>query len=213
MSAAVTVGLVDSGVEAALADQIAGSRCFIAEPQATRRSGHGSALARIILHHAPTARLLVAEAFGGRARSTPEAVAAGLDWLRLEKTGIVNLSFGLREDRAVLRAAVEAAVAAGMVLLAATPARGAMVFPAGYPEVIRVTGDARCAPGEISALGGRPADFGACPRALDGKSGGASLAVGHVTGILAAQLARGRIEPRAVLERRARFHGPERRLG
>ena len=150
--------------------------------------------------------------FGAGDRTTPEAVAAGLDWLRAEKARIVNLSFGLREDRAALRGAIEAALAADMDLLAATPARGARVFPAGYPGVIRVTGDARCAVGEISALGGRPADFGACPRGLEGEAGGASFAVGHVSGLLAARLATGWLDPRAELARLARFHGPERRL-
>ena len=212
MSTSVTLGLLDSGVAAALAERIAGCRCFTDAPPAADRRGHGSAIARIILHHALGARLLVADVFGARDRATPEAVAAGLDWLRMEKARIVNLSFGLREDRAILRAAVEAALTAGMVLLAATPARGAGVFPASYPGVIRVTGDARCASGEISALGGRPADFGACPRALDGEVGGASFAVGHASGLLAARLTDGRGEPEAELARLARFHGPERRL-
>ena len=212
MSAGITVGLLDSGVAAALSDRIAGCRCFVDAPPAAGPRGHGSAIARIILHHAPGARLLVADVFGARDRTTPDAVAAGLDWLRAEKARIVNLSFGLREDRAMLRAAIEAALAAAMVLLAATPARGARVYPAGYPGVIRVTGDARCAASEISALGGRPADFGACPRGLEGEAGGASFAVGHVTGLLAARLADGRVDPMSELARLARFHGRERRL-
>jgi subtilisin family serine protease len=212
MSAVITVGLLDKGVEAALVGRIAGSRCFVDGPPAPDHHGHGTAIARIILHHAPRARLLVADLFGAHDRATPEAVAAGLDWLREERTRIVNLSFGLRDDRAVLRVAVEAALAAGLDLLAATPARGARVFPASYPGVMRVTGDARCATGEISALGGRPADFGACPRGMDGEAGGASFAVGHVSGLLAARLADGRVDPQAELARLARFHGPERRL-
>jgi Subtilase family len=212
MNKAVAVGLLDSGVEAALLGRVAACRCFVDAPPVPDRGSHGGAIARIILQHAPAARLLVADVFGARDRATAAAVAAALDWLRAEKTRIVNMSFGLREDRAVLRAAIEAALAADMILLAATPARSARVFPAGYPGVIRVTGDARCAPGEISALGGRPADFGACPRGLDGEAGGASLATGHVSGLLAARLAEDVLDPRTQLERRARFHGPERRL-
>jgi hypothetical protein len=212
MTGGIGIGLLDSGVEAGLLAQLAGCWCFADERRGGERWRHGDAIARIILHHAPAARLLVADVFGARDRTTPAAVAAGLDWLRVERTRIVNLSFGLREDRAVLRAAVEVALAAGMILVAATPARGGAVFPASYPGVIRVTGDARCAAGEISALGGRPADFGGCPRGLDGALGGASFATGHFSGLLAARLAEGALDQRAALENLARFHGPERRL-
>jgi len=99
-----------------------------------------------------------------------------------------------------------------MALIGAVPARGATVYPGSYPDVIRVSGDARCAPGEISALGGDPADYGACPRTLDGRPGGASLAVAHLTGILARQLGDASGDPRALLDGLARFHGRERRL-
>jgi subtilisin family serine protease len=211
MSEDITVGLLDSGIEPSLSDRIAARRRFVDAPPGPDRRAHGNAIARIILHHAPAARLLVADVFGARARTTPEAVADGLDWLRVERARIVNMSFGLREDRTPLRVAIETALAAGLILLAASPARGARVFPAGYPGVIRITGDARCAPGEISALGGRPADFGACPRGLDGEAGGASFATGHVSGLLAAGLA-GDVDPATELQRLARFHGPERRL-
>jgi Subtilase family len=211
MTEGVRVGLLDSGVEAGALAQLAGCRCFVDEPPGGERCRHGDAIVRIILHHAPAARLLVADVFGAHDRTTPAAVAAGLDWLRVERTRIVNMSFGLREDRAVLRAAVEAALAADMILVAATPARGGAVFPASYPRVIRVTGDARCAFGEISALGGRPADFGACPRGLEGTSGGASFATGHVSGLIAGRLGSS-AGPGTELEKLARFHGPERRL-
>ena len=66
--------------------------------------------------------MLVAEVFGGtpvaprRKRSRPASTGCAL-----EGTGIVNLSFGLREDRPVLRAAVEAALAAGMILVGGDP--------------------------------------------------------------------------------------------
>jgi hypothetical protein len=144
--------------------------------------------------------------------TTPEKVAAGLAWLRQEHAHIVNMSFGLRHDRKVLRQAVAEARGAGMALIGAVPARGATVYPGSYPDVIRVSGDARCAPGEISALGGDPADYGACPRTLDGRPGGASLAVAHLTGILARQLGDAGGDPRALLDGLVRFHGRERRL-
>jgi hypothetical protein len=153
-----------------------------------------------------------AQVFDARQRTTPELVAAGLDWLRDEGARIVNMSFGLHHDRAVLRHAIVTAQAAGMILVASAPARGAMVYPGGYAGVIRVSGDARCGPDEISALGGDPADYGACPHDADGRLGGASFAAAHVTGLLASHLSKTGCEPRALLDRLARFHGRERRL-
>src|SRR5919106_2982367 len=130
MSTEITVGLLDSGVEAALAAHLRASRVFV-DQGAPHSLGHGSAMARIILHHAPSAALLHAQVFGERQRTTPELVAAGLDWLREEKARIVNMSFGLRPDRAVLRHAVAAAQAADMILVASVPARSAVVYPGG----------------------------------------------------------------------------------
>jgi subtilisin family serine protease len=211
MSAELVVGLLDSGVEAALCAHLRASRAFVDETR-PGSFGHGTAIARIILRHAPGAAIVHAQVFGERQRTTPELVAAGLDWLRDEGARIVNMSFGLRHDRAVLRHAIVTAQSAGMTLVASGPARGAMVYPGGYAGVIRVSGDARCAPGEISALGGDPADYGACPHDAAGRLGGASFAAAHVTGLLARRLRESDCEPRALLDRLARFHGRERRL-
>ena len=207
----IKVGLLDSGVAPALAARLDASRSFVEAP-APDPQGHGSALARIILQHAPRVALLDARAFPERGRAAPGAVAAGLDWLRQEGAHIVNMSFGLRHDRTVLREAVAAAHAAGIVLIGSVPARGQMVYPGGYPGVIRVSGDARCAPGEISALGGTPADYGACPLDADGRPGGASFAAAHLTGVLARHMSEAERDPRALLDRLARFRGRERRL-
>lgn len=201
------VGLLDSGIEHALAAHVRASRSFGEEAVST---AHGSAIARIILHHAPKAALLDAQVLGAGHQATAQAVAAGLAWLREEGARIVNMSLGLRHDRKVLRDAVAAAAAGGVVLIASVPARGAAVYPGAYPGVIRVSGDARCALGEISALGGTPADYGAVPCDLDGRQGGASFAAAHVTGILARHLSAD--DPRALLDHLARFHGRERRL-
>ena len=205
------VGMLDSGVELAVAAHVRASRGFVDKP-GPGPFGHGTAVVRIVLHHAPDAPLLCAQVFGSRQRTTPEVVAAGLDWLRQENARIVNMSFGLRHDRAVLRHAVTRAQAAGMIVVASVPARGAMVYPGGYAGVIRVSGDARCAPGEISALGGDPADYGACPKDMGGRLGGASFAAAHVTGLLASRLSEPDHDPRDLLDRLARLQGRERRL-
>lgn len=200
----IRVGVIDTGI----AGPVAGRRSFA--PALPADHTHGTSVAAIILHHAPDARLLDACAFAA-GRAAAADLAAALEWLTAERALLVNLSLGLRHDRAVLRTAAATARAAGLILIAATPARGAPVYPAAYPGVLRVTGDARCAPHELSALGGTPADYGACPRDLSGAPGGASLATAHLTGLLARGLASGAADPEAALARAIRFHGREHR--
>jgi len=142
-------------------------------------------------------------------------VAAALDWVVSEGAQLVNMSFGLSHDRPVLREACERALAADVILVAASPARGAPGFPASYPGVIRATGDARCRADEISFLDSPQADFGACVRSSDTVVAGASVGCAHVTAKIANGLTSGLVAgPRDVcqwLARHARFRGPERR--
>ena len=135
-------------------------------------TGHGSRIAQVFAGGSPrevrpegslTRRfeLLLGQVFVDNRPTSAAAVAAAVDWALEHQAGLVHLSLGLAADRAVLRAAIERAVAAGCVMVASTPARGPEVFPASYPGVIRGTGDARCAPGELSHL--QPWLFGAHP--------------------------------------------------
>lgn len=180
------------------------------------RVGHGSAVAAILHALAPDAALLDAQIFADAPTCSAAVVAAGLRWAVGQGAGMAVMSFGLPADRAVLAAAVAEAREAGLLLLAARPARGGPVWPAAYPGVIAVTGDARCGVGELSRL---PGAYGACPRPwgetadTPPRAGGASLAVGHLAGLLAQD---GVLEasPDAVAARLAplvRWQGPERR--
>ncbi len=175
------------------------------------RIGHGSAVAAAILALAPAVDLIDAQIFHDRITASPAAVAAALRWSIGCGARLATLSLGLSADRPVLRAAVEEALSHGLLLIAASPARGGPVWPAAYPGVIAATGDARCGPGEVSIL---PAAFGTCPRRPDGdpRAGGASLAVGHLAGLLAAAAPQSREAALAHLHSTARWQGPERRL-
>lgn len=229
MSTPALAGLLDSGIDPAFATDGGPRRSFVLDANADPAGvddgapdliGHGTALARIVLEANPGARLAVARIFIDRVACTPAAAAAGLDWLVGQGVRVVNMSFGLREDRGVLREACGRAAAGGVILLGAAPARGPGVYPSSYDGVIRISGDARLGPGEISTLGGAQADFGACPRPLGAEdanrpAGGASFAVAHVTALALRFLAR---DPDAnadsfarYLTSTARFHGPERR--
>lgn len=226
--AAVRVGLVDSGHAPALAARVASAAAFVLGEDGVRREdagpdrlGHGSRLAEVIAACAPRAQLCVAQVFHARLATTATQVAAAIDWLVAQRVALINLSLGLRAPRPVLAEACARARAAGVLLCAAAPARGEPVYPAAFPGVLRMTGDARCARMEISALGTRYADFGAHVRPLDGSlaGGGASVGCAHLSGHIARYLddcrAAGRMaeeeDVRQWLQAQARYRGPERR--
>ncbi len=222
--AALRVGIVDSGGTAAQLAAAAASAAFVLDGGEVRRIsaqadqvGHGSALLGLIGAAAPSASVLVAQVFRDRLATSARQVAAAIDWLTAGGAQLINLSLGLRDDRPVLAEACARALAAGVVLCAASPARGGPVHPAAYPGVLRMTGDARCALDEISHLATAQADFGAHVEPPPGSpiGAGASVACGRLSALVAGHLAAGgapgRDDVHAWLAARARYHGPERR--
>ncbi|BBF92976.1 subtilisin-like serine protease QhpE [Blastochloris tepida] len=218
-TAPVSVGLVDSGASQPLAAAarftIDGEAVAMTEP-GPDRLGHGTAVADII-RQTTRAPLLLAQVFDDRA-ATPAAVAAALDWLVEKGARVVNLSIGLTTDRAVLREACARAVAKNVLLVASVPAIGPTVYPAAYPGVVRVTGDARCQGAEIAFIGTGRAAFGASPRNAGPQGAGpagASIAAARVSAALAAILTEAPdLSATAALDRlaeRASHHGPQRR--
>lgn len=218
MAEPVRVGVVDSGWPLALQDRVLAAQSFVAGGgDAMDRLGHGARTLQAMTALAPDARFVVAQVFGEALRTDMATVARAVDWLVKEGATVINLSLGVRQDYPALRAACERAVASGCLLVASTPARGDPVFPAAYPGAIRAMGDARCAPGQHSALLLPHADFGACVLPPDGDRAhaGASLGCAHLSGRVAALLAGGVARDRAAvwqaLVDSAAFHGPERR--
>ena len=200
MGAAVRIGLIDSGCSAAHASNVVAAAAFGVQDGVVRRGdaqpdrlGHGSRIADVLLHFAPQAELVVAQVFGERLATSALQVAAAIDWAVANGAQLVNLSLGLREPRPALAQACARAVAAGVVLCAAAPARGQAVYPAAFAGVLRVSGDARCAPGELAAIGSAEIDFGAHVRPLGGSltGAGASMACAWLSGLAAQYLASG----------------------
>jgi len=136
-----------------------------------------------------------------------------------QEVALINLSLGLRAPREVLAGACRRAIEAGVIVCAAAAAQGDAVFPAAFPGVLRMTGDARCGPGEIAALAGATADYGGHVRPPDGSlaGSGASMGCAHMSGHVARYLAGGGARTPAALRRWldgvARYHGAERRRG
>lgn len=188
----VRIGVVDSG---APLERIAESRRFQLaavgvsdQPAREDALGHGSAVVDLITSGAGDMPIHVAQVFDERGVTSALQVAAGIEWLVMRGVRLINLSLGLREDRPALREACEAAQNAGVLICASTPAQGAPVYPAAYPGVLRITGDARCQRDEWSWLDSPQADFGACVRAKDSPLSGASFGCAALTGHIAAFL-------------------------
>ena len=213
----ILAGVVDSGICAGFPGLVAARR-FDAEARAQAvddRSGHGTAIARLLREHGDAPDMLVAQVFAHAMRCSPAQIAAAVEWLVDSGAVLINLSVGLRRAAGCLRIACERAAAAGVTLVASTPARGAPVYPAAYAQCIAVSGDARCADDEISWLDSANADFGAHPFLVpdDKRNGGASYAAARVSGRIARLLAAGvpATEIAAALRAQCRYYGPERR--
>lgn len=192
----VRVGIIDSGADDGLDPPPLQHQGFMLQTDhtITRRPmqpdalGHGSAVSQTVRRYAPQADLLIAQVFDASGRTSTLQIAVALDWLRMEQADIVCMSLGVRDDRPRLAQAVGDALAQHMLLCASTPARGEPVYPAAYPGVLRVTGDARCDAHEWSWLGTAQADFGAAVRQHRSGPAGASMANAALCGHLAAQL-------------------------
>ena len=224
MKSELRIGVVDSGHSAAQRLQVISGRRFsllddgLAEGDLRDDPlGHGSAVIEAIGRRAPSALFCVAQVFDRRGVTSALQIATAIDWLLGQDVRLINLSLGLRQDRSLLRAACAAAVARGVLLCASSPAQGEGVFPANYPQVLRVTGDARCAEQEWSWLNTAQADFVACVQGTYPGQSGASLGCaalsGHIAGFLVEQPGASNEQVLEWLREHARYRGPERRFG
>lgn len=216
------IGLLDSGVGEGVAAQRRfwqGALCVEAGEATRPVADHALVIASLVREMGPdSVELLDAQIFDRVLHCPAPVAAAGLDWLVENGAIVVNVSWGLATEHEALRSACSRAVAAGVWLVAATPIRGAAPAPARYPGVVSATGDARCAPGELSFFDGPPADFGACPAphavagAQAARRGGSSFACARVCGALAKALeADPSCDPRIALQRGAAHRGPQTR--
>ena len=224
MKPELRIGVVDSGHAPAQQPQVvAGRRFALLDGQLLHSElqddplGHGTAVIQSIAQRAPAAVFCVAQVFDERGVTSTLQIAAAIDWLLTQNVRLINLSLGLRQDRSLLREACELAVARGVLLCASSPAQGEGVYPASYPQVLRVTGDARCTQDQWSWLNTAQADFAACVRSNTAGQSGASLGCAALSGHLASQLL---AQPQATnaqllewLKTNAHYHGPERRVG
>ncbi|MCL2657002.1 MAG: peptidase S8 and S53 subtilisin kexin sedolisin [Betaproteobacteria bacterium] len=190
------IGVVDSGHAPEQARWIVAGRRFslsetgVSEGRLSEDAlGHGGAVLQAIVSRAPDVHISLAQVFDGRGVTSPLQIAAALEWLRGRGVRLINLSLGLHRDSRLVRAACAELLDDGALICASSPARGAPVFPASLPGVVRVTGDARCGAREWSWLDSSQADFGAAVDAGSPGVAGASLGCAAFSGHLAALLA------------------------
>ena len=220
MANELRVGMIDSGYSAEQAQWVVAARRFWLEDGVLREGepepdglGHGSAVLARLQEEAGQVTLLVAQVFSGQGSTSALQVAAALLWLAEQGATVINLSLGLQQDRPVLRQACAEVQAAGVLLCASSPAQGNAVYPAAYPDVIRITGDARCAPGQWSWLNSAQADFGGYvgERSMAGASLGCGALTGRIAALLQQHPSLEREQVLAWLQTHATFVGPERR--
>ncbi|TDF84017.1 S8 family serine peptidase [Pseudomonas sp. H9] len=221
MVSKVRVGVIDSGCSALQGARLDGARRFWLEQGMLCEGelqadalGHGSAVLARLLSQVDDVSVSIAQVFDSRGATSVLQVSAALLWLVEQGVDVINLSLGLTQDRPVLRQACAQAQAAGVLLCASSPARGGPVYPASYPGVVRITGDARCANGQWSWLNTAQAEFGAAVGEQGGPAG-ASLACAALSGQMCSwlQAHRGASHEQLLgyLRDNATFVGPERR--
>jgi len=217
----VVIGLVDSGIAPNIRPRAAQSFRFDGA-RVTRgaagqdRLGHATRMTALLQDALPDVGLVVAQVFFASLATTPEAVAAAIEWLAGTRVDLIHLSLGTPDDRPAIHDACRIAHEAGCLIVASAPTRGPVVFPAACGRVIRVCGDARCGPHDISHFGTDRIDFGACPQGLAGmqselRAGGSSCAAARVTGRMARILAEGvpLRDVAATLANRCGIRGPQ----
>jgi type VII secretion-associated serine protease mycosin len=153
--AGVTVAVLDTGVDAKhrdLSGAVLPGIDLIAGTTGDGRSdhdGHGTEMAGVIagrghgsddgvLGIAPEAKILPIEAPTNGPTSSSFMTKA-VDFAISQHAGVINMSFGM-EDDAVLHNAIRKAVAADVVVVAASGNKGEVAgsFPGKYPEVLTI---------------------------------------------------------------------------
>jgi len=174
------VGVIDSGLPPSYHNSVVEARDFTGAATTIDKLGHGSVVTTIISNQL-SAEIVSARVFNDKLVCTPSQIADAIQWLISMDVNIINMSFGLRNDRSLLRDTCENALNKNIILVAAAPSQGDPVFPSSYNGVIRATGDARCNPGEISWLNSEQADFGGYSGKPHLGPAGASIGCASVT--------------------------------
>jgi subtilisin family serine protease len=104
-------------------------------------TGHGTFVAGLVLRAAPDARIMPLRAFNQTGRATTFTIARAIRYAASNGARIINMSFGLLNEDAVVKSAVETAAAAGAFMVAAAGNDNLehIHYPAAHSSVLSVT--------------------------------------------------------------------------
>jgi len=203
------VAMIDSGWNRALSDSrvVQGiglvDRSGDLEPRTSTDDhdvhGHGTRCTHIVLRFAPRCRILPMRVFGSSLETSPQIIAAAIEWASRRGVRLLNLSLGTTREDAIplLYAACESARRSGTIIVAAAGSNGSPVaYPARFEPVISVNWGSpslpfliRYRPGaEVECEVGRPARSTVETISETGAAA-SSLATPVVTGLIAGWLA------------------------
>ena len=229
--AGASVAVIDTGIDAShpdLAGQVAGG-VNILDPKHPDNwkddEGHGTHVSGTIAASgrngglagvAPMAKLYAVKVLDKDGNGNYSDVIAGIEWAMNHGIKIANMSLGADEGSEPLHRAVQAALAKGMVIIAAAGNTGGPVgFPGAYPETIAVgASDSADHVAPFSSRGPEVAYIAPGVDITSTKLGGGytslsgtSMATPHVSGLAALAYAEGATTPaaiRAALDKAAR---------
>lgn len=152
----IRVAIIDTGVDTThpdLADQIVETINIFAESTMNDRQGHGTHTAGIIAAKpnrqtqtrgiCPSCQIIVIKAINDDGYGSDVTVAQGIDDAINAEAKVINLSIGSANDAPAIKAAIERALAADIIVVAAAGNSenrpGEAVFPAAYPGVLAVS--------------------------------------------------------------------------
>jgi major intracellular serine protease len=122
----IIVGICDTGVDydhVEISGRVHAIKSFVGD-SAFDGNGHGTHVASTIVGRsvgvAPRAKVAIAKVLEDNGSGSSEDVAHGVDWLVDAGCHIINLSLGGPQDDPFTRAAIERALAAGVIVIAAT---------------------------------------------------------------------------------------------
>ena len=229
--AGAAVAVIDTGIDSThpdLAGQVAGG-VNILDPQHPDNwkddEGHGTHVAGTIAGNglngglagvAPKAKLYAVKVLDKDGNGNYSDVIAGIEWAMNHGIKIANMSLGADEGSDPLHRAVQAALAKGMIIVAAAGNTGGPVgYPGAYPEAIAVgASDSSDHAAAFSSRGPQVAYIAPGVDILSLKMGGGyvslsgtSMASPHISGLAALAMAEGANTPsalRAALDKAAR---------
>jgi thermitase len=154
----VRIAVVDTGVDLGHPDlkgqivastNVIGWRGKLGLASAKDGNGHGTHCAGVVAAQAngqgvsgiaPGCKLLIAKALGDDGAGATSDIVRGIRWALAQKADVISLSVGGEDDAEALRDAVDDALKAGVVVVAAMGNEGKTLknYPAAYPGVIAV---------------------------------------------------------------------------